>query len=180
MAFVHQSRKSGFVLRQGGKRRETTWIGGTMVESTYASASAGSIITSLSAGALALRPFTVVRTRGLLAIRSDQFAVTEDYSAAYGECVVSDQASAAGFASVPNPDSDNDSEFWFVMEYLFGHQSVTTDIGRFLTMSQHAVIDSRAMRKVQEGEDLLQVGQATALSLGVILTSFARTLVKLH
>ena len=69
----------------------------------------------LNAAALALRPFTVVRTRANLIIRSDQQAASELFEVAYGETVVSEQASAAGVVSVPTPVTEDASD-WHVYD----------------------------------------------------------------
>ena len=65
------ARKSGFVRRSNVMRRDTIWIGGTWATATLASTSSAAILTQFSAGALALRPFTVIRTRGIATIKSD-------------------------------------------------------------------------------------------------------------
>ena len=179
MARINTSRKSGFILRNGVMRRETLWFGGTVAGTTLASASSAAIVTSLSAGALAQRPFTVVRTRGRLQLQSDQVSVTEPYQCQYGHAVVSDQASAIGITAVPTPDTDNDSDLWYVFETLMGSLRVTTDIGRFIE-TVDTEIDSKAMRKVEEGQDVITVAEASAVSNGLTLFSFQRTLVKLH
>ena len=71
-------------------RRETTWFEFQPVEVTIAAASTGILIFSLNAAALALRPFTIVRTRMLFNLRSDQAAAPETQRAAVGIAVVSD------------------------------------------------------------------------------------------
>ncbi len=119
MANVNISRKSGFIRRHGVMRRETMWFGGTIVLTTMAAGNNPVLVTTLSAAALALRPFTVVRARGMLYILSDQVTATEQQTAIYGEAVVSDQAVAIGITAVPTPVNDSDSDLWFVYQPLF-------------------------------------------------------------
>ncbi len=70
------ARKSGFVRRHGSMVRETRWLDGPHNRTSVA-AGAVSIILSLTAVELALRPFTVIRTRGIWSLRSDQLAAGE-------------------------------------------------------------------------------------------------------
>ena len=178
MAHVITNRKSGFIVRGGRSIRQMLWLQGTEVSSNLAAASSAVLQTVLNAAALALRPFTIVRTRGLLMARSDQDAVDETWSVAYGEIVVTDQAAAIGITAVPTPDADNASD-WFVYERVSNRISVTTDVGRLLTGVER-IVDSKAMRKVDLGETLISVSEASAQSLGVDINIFSRTLLKLH
>ena len=78
------------IIRQGRVMRcESLWIFISPANVTL-TAVGGTLITSLNASALALRPFTVVRTHLELYMRSDQSAAAEDQSCAFGACVVSD------------------------------------------------------------------------------------------
>ncbi len=171
----------GFRQRMVASGRKTFWFSGTEVRTTLASASSVAIQTSLNAGALALRPFTIVRTRGYIAVRSDQSAAAEDQNWGYGQIVVSDEAVGVGVSAVPTPDAQSGSS-WIVYE---------RGAGRFLFISGIGVdprqmidgtyrFDSKAMRKVEEGQDLISVVEASALSDGFVITSFSRTLIKLH
>ncbi len=56
----------------------------------------------------------VLRTRGVLAVRSDQTAGSELQIGAFGMIVVTDTAAAAGAASIPSPATDADDDGWFV------------------------------------------------------------------
>ncbi len=179
MAHVITSSKSGFIKRGGRSVRQTLWFASTLSQDTLASANSAAISFQLNAAALALRPFTVVRTRGFMQIESDQTSVQEDYSAAYGQIVVSDEAVAAGIASVPTPTSQSASD-WHVYAMQSQRLFVTTDVGRLLSTNMRSEIDSKAMRKVDIGQDLIGVVEATALSAGVIVHSFQRILIKLH
>ncbi len=99
-------------LRQG-QRRQTTWVGVSFVATTAAT-SASVLIASLNAAALALRPFTIVRTHLHLGLQSDQVISTEDQVVAYGHAVVSERAIAAGIGSVPTPIGNLSSELWYL------------------------------------------------------------------
>jgi len=113
-------------------------------------------------------------------LESDQTGVSEFYGASFAAAVVSEEASTIGITAVPTPDDNSGSDLFFVYERMFGALKVTTDIGRFIeTVSRE--IDSKAMRKVEDGQDIVFVAENDQLSTsGLTLTSFLRLLVKLH
>jgi len=175
------ARKSGFIRRGGKMIRETSWLAGLFQETTIAAASTATIITTLNAAALALRPFTIVRTRGVVGIRSDQISASESYSAIYAQLVVSEQAAAVGVTAIPTPVTENGSDYFYVMETLFGAVQFLSAVGAFINGSEtDRVFDSRAMRKVEDGMDIVTVVETTAASNGAIVKTFQRTLIKLH
>ncbi len=178
MANINRSRKSGFTLRGGRSVRESLWIGGTMIIDDL-DTSGVVLSSSLSAAVLALRPFTVVRTRGSLSMLSDQFANTEDQQVAYAFCVVSDQAVAIGVTAVPTPLTDSDSDLYFVYETMMSRILVASAIG-INAVAVERIIDSKAMRKVEDGQQVIAVAEAPASSEGLRLYSYNRILIKLH
>ena len=175
------ARKSGFIRRNNRMIRDTAWFGGVFAQTTIAAASTAMLVTSLTAGALAIWPFTVIRSRGLVGIVSDQTGTGENYSAAYGRCVVSDQSVAIGVTAVPTPVTDNDSDLWMVMEFVYGRFTFVTGAGILVNHgSVDRTYDSKAARKVDIGQDLIGVVETTGVSSGAIITTFTRALVKLH
>ncbi len=168
-------------FRRGGRtiRRDTLWLGGTFVNTTLTSASSAALVTSLSAGALALRPFTIVRTRGIIQVQSDQEAASEDYSGVVARLVVSDQANAAGIGSVPTPVTESDSDLFMLYE-PFASAMLDTGTSQQDGIGVQRVIDSKAMRKVDVGQDLIQVIENSSVSNGCVWTTMFRTLIKLH
>jgi len=166
------ARKSGFVRRNGAMRRETEWIGGSGVFTTMGSAQAV-LVTSLSAAALALRPFTIVRTRGWLLVRSDQQGAVENFDAAYGIAVVSDQAAAVGVTAVPTPTTDDSSDLWLYYQRVMGTLIVTAGSNVVIQ------VDSKAMRKVNGDQDIVDVIE-NPIATGCVVGTYSRTLVKLH
>ena len=144
-----------------------------------ATASAAAILFSLNAAALELLPFTIVRTRGIWGLRSDQAAASEDYSASMGIAVVNDQAVAVGVTAVPTPETDRGSDLFFVYESLAGFFEFKTNDG-LLEKGQWIRFDSKAMRKVDIGQDIVVTAETSALSAGAIGHFSARMLVKLH
>ena len=179
MAFT-RNRKSGFTRQGGVVRRETLWLGGSFLDTGIATSSTPAVLTSLNAAALALRPFTVIRSRGLLHLHSDQVAATEHQQIAYAAAVVSDQSVGIGVTAVPTPVVDNSSDLWFLFETMFNAFDFGSGIGFDANSGNVREIDSRAMRKVEDGQDIITVMETTANSNGVFLQSFVRMLIKLH
>ncbi len=177
MARLSLNRKSGFIQRSGVMRRETLWIGGTFQNTTITGATA-TLLTTLSAAALALRPFTIVRTRGLVHYSTDQEAADETPLGAYGQCVVSEQASAIGVSAIPTPVTDSSSDAWFMYEALMDNYQFRSGVGAN-SIGEQFRIDSKAMRKVEDGFDIVTVLENAATD-GLRALTFTRTLVKLH
>ncbi len=71
MANLRVGRRSGRVFRGGRQVRESLWFNALELTTTLAAASTAVLVGTLSAAALALRPFTVVRTRGNITVHSD-------------------------------------------------------------------------------------------------------------
>ncbi len=180
MANIRTGRRSGLVLRGGRNRRDTVW--GAGLPAVFSIATGTAVLTrSLNAAALALRPFTVVRVRGLIYVKTDQIANTEQQWVNYGFCVVSDQASAIGVTAVPTPTSDMDSDLWFVIEQVASSYLLSSAVG-ITEVGKSSQFDSKAMRKVDVGEDLITVVEtpATGISEGVSFRDGYRFLLKLH
>ena len=128
-------------------RRLTDWFQFQPTQFTM-TAAGGTVVFSLNAAALALRPFTVVRSHFIIMVRSDQSTNPEVQVGAYGIVVVSDEAVAAGVNSVPIPFANAASDLWFLHEFYLGNSSDVTD------KTIPAVVqrtDSKAMRKVHTG-----------------------------
>jgi len=160
--------------------RETIW-GGLVETSTALGAANTAAITNVTgAGLLAIRPFTVVRSRFSILVQSDQNAATEFQQMAVGACVVSDQAVAIGATAVPTPMTDKDSDAWFVYEGIMNQFLVISAIGAMSSAGTQRVIDSRAMRKVEDGFQIIVVIENSGLSSGSTIGLVGRFLLKLH
>jgi len=160
-------------------RRESLWLTFTDVNVTLG-AGVSVLGFSLNAAALALLPFTVVRTRGYLFARSDQILAPETYGYSFGIAVVSAQAAAIGVTAVPTPVTDRGSDLFFVYESLMGRFEFDTsaawgEVGHFKEF------DSKAMRKVQNAEDVVVTFENSAISSDTVIASAGlRMLIKLH
>jgi len=179
MANIRPARRSGRILRGGRMVRESLWFFWAPVNANMGAASTAILTNSLNAAALALTPFTVVRVRGSMLLGSDQETTSEFYQAALGFAVVSIQASAIGVTAVPTPFTDAGSDKWFVYESIVGQVRVSSAIGIW-EAGVRREFDSRAMRKVEDQEDIVSVVETSSISLGANLAMSARVLIKLH
>ena len=144
-------------------------------------AGGGTIFFSLNAAALALRPFTVVRSHFLMHIRSDQLGANEFQAVALGIAIVSDQASAIGVTAIPTPYTDMGSDLWFLHEQAMNHFTFVSGVGFDAAGGRETRIDSKAMRKVDIGQDLVVVAEiASGISTGVDVVIGGRMLVKVN
>ena len=180
MSNVTTRRKSGFILRSGVMRRESVWLALVPTFTTVAVAATPVLFGGYSAAALALRPFTIVRTRGFWRINSDQEGADEAYSCALAMAIVSDQALAIGVTAVPTPNTDRDSDLFFLFEELAGSFLFSSGLNVQTNPSQ-SQFDSKAMRKVEDGQDIaVTVESPTGISDGLTVYKGGRQLVKLH
>jgi len=160
--------------------RKTFWLGGTIVSNVLSGAGSGALLTSLNAAALALRPFTIVRTRGVWSVSSDQLIANESQQVAYGSIVVSDEAVAVGITAVPTPVAQ-DASSWIHYDMTLQTFDFISAVGAFPDMAPwRMVIDSKSMRKVEEGQDLITVVENGGSADGAVVSSYVKTLIKLH
>ena len=119
----------GFTRRDGRTvRRESEWIPFEITQDALGTGTA--VLVSVGNAALdLLAPYTIVRTRGVLFMVSDQQIATEDQELSYGHAVVSTQAAAIGVTAVPTPVTDDASDKWYVYETMLGSLQFGTGVG---------------------------------------------------
>ena len=158
--------------------RQNVWLAVQILHSTIA-ANTKVLLGSLTASALALRPFTIVRSHMLIQWVSDQAAATESAQAAMGQIVVNDQAVAVGATAIPDPLGNVDAPFfvWQPMDFTF---RFVTAAGFESNAGWQYTIDSKAMRKVGNNEDIAMVIANVDSSEGGVFSAFGRFLIKLH
>ena len=167
---------------RSGPRRQTQW-GGSALKTTEIAAPANTTILDQSFTAAVLdpdTPMTVVRTRGILSIRTDQVIATEQPFGALGFMVVNENARVAGVASLLTPYTDALAEQWFVHQYwhtgiLFGDAT-----GIQAPPFREYVFDSKAMRKVGEGEAIVILLENNSALHGATYLLDFRILFKMH
>ena len=168
----------GRLSRGSGSRRETQWLSLPVVQTTVADSSA--LALSLTTAEKALRPFTIIRTHLVTLQTSDQSAASEDQFGAVGICVVSEAAEAVGVSAVPTPLSELDSDLWMVHQILFNEFQLDTAVGAESNAGRVLQIDSKAMRKVNNDQDVVVVTQGSGTGGGMVISMAGRMLIKLH
>ena len=163
-------------------RRKMLWLDFAQVLQQPASVAAGTAVLlspGLNAAGLALRPFTIVRTRGFIWAGTDQVAATETAFGAMGMLVAKDPAMAAGVGSLPTPTTETNAEFLvyqpFVTAIQFtaaaAYQNPAGNVFQF---------DSKAQRKVGIDEDMGILFENESAGSGAIVVLGGRCLIKLH
>ena len=99
------------------RKSTKVWLGAG-IAATSLSASTAILFSSLTSGALALRPFTILRTRLILSVTSDQLSASEFAQGAYTHQVVTDSAVAAGIASIPTPLSETEADYYVYQPWI--------------------------------------------------------------
>ena len=174
---ARRNHHGGFTSTRRAVRRESLWLflGGT----SLIPAVGGSLLTSLNAAALGLRPFTIIRTYLECLVRSDQTAASEPQVVGIGMAVVSDEASAIGVSAVPTPTTDPGSDLWLLHKFMLT-ATMAGDADGNLRGAAFS-IDSKAMRKVEDGQDIVTVVEVDAgVSAGAQVITIGRQLIKLH
>ena len=122
---------------------------------------------------------TVVRTRGMVSIGSDQDGANETQAGAFGICVVTAQAAALGITAIPDPITDGAWGGWFVHQYFANRFRFLDSTGTGWITTQQFEIDSKAMRKVDEEERVVVV-VTNAAAQGMVIWNSERFLTKVH
>jgi len=158
-------------------RRQTFWIGSANFNAFRNLALNGVAVDQdlLGAVAGALSPFTITRTVGFLALKSDQVAAAEEGTFAVGGMVVKETARAAGVASLPTPIIEMDDDGWFL--YQQGSFSGGPIEGAPV---RNFAFDSRAQRKVEDGDAVVFMVENASAAAGCDYDFWFRMLIKLH
>ncbi len=153
-------------------RRVTQWVGSADTGFTTIGAGASVLMQSIAT----LGNTTVVRVRGIMSVTPGSVASDQNLVGAMGIGIVSDQAFAAGAASIPGPWTDPDWGGWLVwLPWSFAWEFGTAVGVQFRGVE--SIIDSKAMRKIAPNETLVVMGESQSAAAAVA-TSF-RLLVKL-
>ncbi len=151
-------RSRGFGTRVA--KRQTSWIGPADLGYVDVATGATVIVAFFDPATNGLPKPTIVRTRGEVTVRpaTGVFADIE-VTGAFGLAVVSDQAFAAGAASVPAPFSEASWDGWFVWR-SFSFALEAGDATGLTRVSFEQEVDSKAMRKVTENETIILVAES--------------------
>ena len=173
------------------QRRKTSWNTGPASGATGNElVITGTGKTLFPAGAAVLvEGVTLVRTRGeMLFLLTTSTATPGGFHGAVGLAVVTDQAFAAGVASIPGPIGEDDWDGWFYHRFfsVLGagpiDSGVAADIDQVngTTASLRIEVDSKAMRKLSVGQTLVAVLETVEVGTASMSIFFnCRMLVKL-
>ncbi len=169
------------VVGARGPRRKMLWLdfAGVLQDVVVVAGGAVTLLSSLNAAALALRPFTIVRTRGIAMVSTDQTAATEFPMGALGFGIASEQAVAAGIGSLPTPVAEAGSSSWFMWQALLSQLNLSTAVG-VANAGNVFAFDSKGQRKVELGDDIYVAVENESTTDGLALTFMARVLIKTH
>ena len=150
--------------RPGRARRQpTNWTRSMATGPTTVAAGTKALIATIALSNPGIGE-TIRRTRGIVLFTSDQ-NTDEDYNGALGFIVVNDLAIAAGAGSIPGPVTEASDDGWFVWQPL---------AGRFETNEQAYpppyMIDSKAMRRVEEGFTVAVMAENSHVTFGMDVT----------
>jgi len=142
------ARRRGLIQAPRGARRLSSWGFGTGgVTVTSVSSTSNTIIGSGVALSTEDKA-TIVRTHGRLVLSITAAAAAEDACiGAFGVCLVSAQAFAAGAASIPDPQDDRHWDGWLLHQsYALMHRTATEDDVSDLLNTMSVNLDSKGMR----------------------------------
>ncbi len=163
--------------RSGSRPRTTTWTSNTSATESAIAAATKVLVANFVLGG----PITIMRVRGLLTWRSDQVTVDEVVMGAFGLCLVTESAITAGVASIPGPFTNADDDVWFAHQFVYDRLEFQsgTGVGQGMTTHVQYDLDSKAMRKGEDGQSVAVVWENGHASSGATATENFRMLFKL-
>jgi len=114
-------------FRSSSSRPNRAWSGSLASAFVVVAANSKVLLATLVTGVAGGVDLTILRTVGGIAIQSDQPTAIEQQIGAWGMILVTDQAAAAGIASIPGPATDIGDD-WFVHQ-TFAQGGVQADEG---------------------------------------------------
>jgi len=151
------------------------WAGAVDVESTIVGPSTKTLLGSLVLSNTNIDE-TVLRTVGMISVKTDNVAADEQQIGAFGMIVVNDLALAAGAASIPGPVTDIGDDGWFVhvpfnSSFLFGDTSAIQH-----NINTSHMFDFKSKRIVQDGFGIALMVETAAGSEGAVFGVILRML----
>ena len=143
--------------RSSGRRADYAWAGASffrVAQTTGGSANSVAILNG---------PGTIVRTRGEILGMMDVGAAGDTAVLGFGIIIIDDDAFAAGAGSIPSPVLDTPADWlwhgWMPLRSETGTQSDDqgSHVGRL-------TIDSKAMRRVKQNDNVVFVGDVNILA----------------
>ena len=158
-------------------KRLTTWVAPADQGVVAVTGGTSAIIASFDPFASGLPRPTIVRTRGEVSIHLQSYGTDLAIGGAFGVCVVSADAFAAGAVSIPRPFDDADWGGWYVWRSFSNRLEVGDATGFIFPAALTFQVDSKAMRKVGANEVLVMMAESEGGSFSIAM--HLRTLLKL-
>ena len=159
-------------------RRQTEWIGGCqglfdLADNTRV------VVLAFSQAALAdLVPFTIIRTIGQWTTAIDAgFVTDQDYNVGLGGTVMLEQSRATPV--VPSPIINIADDNWFLYDTSTAVLEEVLTSNAAVMVSQTRPLDSRAQRKVQDGDSIVFAAENNGVDTARVALTL-RILCKLH
>jgi len=99
-------------------------------------------------------------------VDTDQLAASEPFHGAMGLAIVTEEAVAAGVASIPSPYGNSDSDVWMFHQY-FANQFTFGDATGFAKTQVQYILDGKAMRKLTTETRLAILVQNASATSGI-------------
>ncbi len=162
--------RSGFYPARGAARRRTGWSVGPGAQTP--TTISGSAVTILGSGATSLIDGqTLVRTRGHFdAFLTAATGANDGFSGAFALGIINEDAFAIGATTIMDPVADSDWEGWFFHRFFVAAQLTSTlaDGVNAVMASVRFDVDSKAMRKLAEGDVLFACMETLELGTAVM------------
>ena len=163
-------------LIRRGTRRATFWAGSAIDTAPSAVAAATTIHDQTLIGTD--DPETVVRTRGIFTVETDQTTAAEFPFGAIGMAVVNNQAVSVGPTAFPSPYTDSDSDLWFLHQFWAAPVRIGTDATGIYRAAYQVEFDSKAMRRLTGDESIVVVVENGSAANGAQYNLSFRMLLK--
>ena len=170
-----RSRGSRFP-RTTSQRRKNAWVAGVGSNQAGQSVSAtGKAGVSLGAG-INVDGLTLVRTRGEFQMYLESASSAgAGFIGAVGLAVVTDQAFNVGITAIPGPVTESNFDGWLYHRFfsviaggiIDGGAAADHDQVNAMSAAVRVEIDSKAMRKVKEGETIVGIMEFTEIGTAV-------------
>jgi len=163
-----------------GPRRQTDWAFALLAADGVAIPAASKVLlASIASSVLStIAPATIVRTRGLLTIRSDQSIATELQLGAMGVAFVNEVARGLGVTALPGPSTEALWDGWFVHQFISQAYEFVSGVGTNPQYVTQYMVDSKAMRKFESDEGLVFMVENAHAATGFVATLQLRLLLK--
>ncbi len=171
--------RAGFAARSAGQRRSTQWGASADITGPTALAANTAILDQAftQANLDTITPATIIRTRGILWVSTDQLTASEEPFGAMGMMVVTEAARVAGIAAIPTPIAEEVDDGFFVFQYFGGPQLFFSATGQ--QQWARYEFDSKAQRKMNSDEAIVVTLENASSSAGLNYLLKFRILFKL-